>query len=35
MNKDESSGLAFVIELEFLHGRALLGQYPIFSLIGY
>jgi adenine phosphoribosyltransferase len=29
------AGLAFVIELEFLHGRALLGQYPIFSLIKY
>lgn len=28
-------GLAFVIELTFLEGRRLLGDYPIFSLVQY
>ncbi len=28
-------GLAFVVELTFLNGRALLGDYPIFSLVQY
>ena len=28
-------GLAFVIELGFLDGRAKLGDYPIFSLVQY
>ncbi len=28
-------GLAFVIELTFLNGRAQLGQYPILSLVQY
>jgi adenine phosphoribosyltransferase len=27
--------VAFLIELEFLHGRDKLGQYPVFSLIRY
>ncbi len=31
----EVVGLAFVIELTFLNGRAQLGDYPIFSLVQY
>lgn len=31
----EIVGLAFVIELTFLDGRASLGEYPIFSLVQY
>ena len=31
----EIVGLAFVIELTFLDGRANLGEYPIFSLVQY
>jgi adenine phosphoribosyltransferase len=31
----EIVGLAFVVELTFLNGRALLGDYPIFSLVQY
>jgi adenine phosphoribosyltransferase len=31
----EVVGLAFVIELLFLNGRAQLGDYPIFSLVQY
>ncbi len=31
----EIVGLAFVIELGFLNGRATLGEYPIFSLVRY
>jgi adenine phosphoribosyltransferase len=31
----EIVGLAFVIELSFLNGRAQLGEYPVFSLIRY
>jgi hypothetical protein len=27
--------VAFLIELEFLHGREKLGNYPVFSLIRY
>ncbi|HEY3230344.1 MAG TPA: adenine phosphoribosyltransferase, partial [Roseiflexaceae bacterium] len=27
--------VAFLIELEFLHGREKLGNYPVFSLIQY
>jgi adenine phosphoribosyltransferase len=31
----EIVGLAFVIELNYLNGRTLLGDYPIFSLVQY